>query len=140
MTIAKYIVEFLKQYESIAIDTNHIKDGSDIYGLFRSANRTKTERLDDSTVITEFYQFFAKQNAVSEADRQDSDEWLENLTYWLDDYGHNYVYPNIDGNRRIIDIEASGCPTPMVDYDNEILYQISLSITYEREPAEPEED
>ena len=134
MTISKYIVDFLSYYEKIKIDTNHIQDGSDKYGLFKSPSRNKTERLDDSSTITEYYQFFAKQNAVNDADRKESDEWLEELTYWVDDYPHNYEYPEIDGNRRIIDIEITGNPTPMQDINKEILYQLSISVTYEREP------
>lgn len=133
MTISKYIVDFLKQYENIKIDTNHIQDGSDKYGLFKSPNRDRKENLDGSAIITEYYQFFAKQAATSEADRKDSDEWLEELTYWLDDYGTAYEYPEADGGRHIIDIEATGAATPMQDSNNEILYQISLSITYMRE-------
>ena len=136
MTISKYIVEFIKLFESIKIDTNHIQDGADKYGLFKSPSRDKQENVDDSATITEYYQFYAKQNAVNEADRKESDEWLEEFTYWVDDFSHNYEYPAIDGNRRIIDIEATGCPTPMQDINKEIMYQISLSITYEREPLE----
>lgn len=136
MTISKYIVDFLKLYENIKIDTNHIQDGSDKYGLFKSATRDKREDLDGSATITEYYQFFAKQAAASEADRKDSDEWLEDLTYWLDDYGIFERYPELDGNRQVLDIEATGNATPMQDLDNGILYQISLSITYTRQPEE----
>lgn len=136
MTISKYIVDFLKLYENIKIDTNHIQDGSDKYGLFKSPSRDRKEDLDGSATITEYYQFFAKQAAASEADRKDSDEWLEDLTYWVDDFGVFYPYPPIDGGRCVVDIEATGNPTPMQDLNKEILYQISLAITYRREPQE----
>lgn len=133
MTISKYISNFLKQYEAIAIDTNHIKDGSDQYGMFKSPARDRKVDIDGSFVITEYYQFYAKQQAVSEADRMDADEWLEALCYWVDDYEFNYYYPEIDGGRKVIDITVTGSPTPFEDYDREILYQMSLSITYTRQ-------
>lgn len=136
MTISKYIVDFLKEYENIKIDTNHIQDGADKYGLFKSPTRDREEHLDGSATITEYYQFFAKQAAASDADRKDSDEWLEDLTYWLDDYPVFEDYPLIDGGRNVIDINATGAPTPMQDLNNEILYQISLAITYTRVPQE----
>lgn len=139
MTISKYIVDFLKKYESIKIDTNHIQDGSDKYGLFKSPSRDKLANIDGSTTITEYYQFFAKQNAASESERKDSDEWLEELTYWVDDYQfNNYEYPAMDGGRRVTEIVITGNPTPMQDMNKEILYQLSLSITYEREPKTEE--
>ena len=133
MTISKYIANFISRYSKIQIDTNHIKEGSDQYGMFKSPARDVRRHIDDSCVITEYYQFFAKQAATSESERKESDEWLEELTYWVDDYGLDGHYPNIDGHRRVVDIEVTGSPTPFEDKDGEILYQISLSITYERE-------
>ena len=132
MTISQYIARFIKEYENIKIETNHVQDGADRYGLFKSPSREVDKNIDGSMKITEYYQFFAKQVAVSEADRADSDEWLEEFTYWLDDFDMIYEYPAIDGNRQIVDISASGCPTPFEDNDGEILYQISLTVTYMR--------
>lgn len=133
MTISKYISKFIQEYETIKIDTNHVEDGSDKYGLFKSPSRDMKRNIDGSTVITEYYQFFAFQKSLSESERKEDDEWLEDFTYWLDDYSVEYEYPEIDGGRRVVDITATGSPTPMTDSDNGILYQIALAITYERE-------
>lgn len=133
MTISQYITEFLKKYENIEIDTNHVADGSDKYGMFKSPARDVNKYIDDSYSITEYFNFFAKQSAIAESERKESDEWLEDFMYWLDDYAVNYEYPEIGGNRIIKNIQATGCPTPMFDDENDITYQISMSITYERE-------
>lgn len=133
MTISQYITDFLKNYENIEIDTNHVADGSDKYGMFKSPARDVRNNIDESYQITEYFNFFAKQSAIAESERKESDEWLEDFMYWLDDYPFNYEYPKIDGNRRILNIQATGCPTPMFDDENDITYQISMSITYERE-------
>lgn len=136
MTISKYIVEFLNRFESISIETNHIPEGSDKNGLFKSPSREKLEFNDGSCKITEFYQLFARQSSISDLERKESDEWLEDLTYWIDDYGIVNEYPEIDGNRKVTDISVTGVPTPF-DYENDdIVYQISLSITYTREREE----
>lgn len=133
MTISKYIADFIGKYKKIKIDTNHLKDGADQYGMFKSPARDIRRNIDDSCIITEYYQFFAKQAATSESERKESDEWLEELTYWVDDESLDGYYPEIDGGRRVRDIEVTGSPTPFEDKDGEIIYQISLSITYERE-------
>jgi len=133
MTISKYITEFLKGYESIKIDTNHVAEGSDKYGLFKSPSRDKTDFIDGSYEVTEYYQFFARFSSVADAERKESDEWLEEFTYWLDDYKVLDIYPDIDGDRRVVEISATGCPTALTDADDKILYQITLSIKYERE-------
>ena len=136
MTISKVITEWLKGYENINIETNHIKDGADKYGLFKSPARDIKNFNDNSQEITEYYQFMAKQSAVSDTERKEADEWLEDLTYWVDDYQLNYEYPDVGGNRKIESIELTGCPYPMESTEDEILYQMSLKITYTREREE----
>lgn len=133
MTISKYLVNFLKLYNNIEIKTNRIEEGSDEYGLFKSPSRDMITYSDNTQHITEYYQLLAKQSDTSDYDRRDSDEWLENLTYWVDDYDLENDYPAIDGNRTVRDIKLTGCPYPMSNTDHVILYQLSLSITYDRE-------
>lgn len=133
MTIAKYIVDLLKEYGKMQIDINHVADGADKYGLFRSPNRNIQEHNDGSYEITEGYQFFVRQSTVSPSERMEVDEFLEELTYWADDLGTVYEFPQIDGNRRILSMEITGNPYPMETDSKDTLYQISLTITYERE-------
>ena len=133
MTISSYIVEFLKLYEGIEIETNHIPDGSDKNGLFKSPAREVRSKIDGSKEITEHYQFLARQASVEDTERKESDEWLEDLTYWIDDFPLEYIYPEIDKNRTVTDISVTGIPAPLEYQEDDIVYQISLSITYTRE-------
>lgn len=133
MTISGYIIDFLKLYNNIKIDTNHIEAGADKNGLFKSPARDLVRTIDGSTIVTEYYNFFAFANSMSEAERIEDDEWLEKFIYWIDDFPIMYKYPPIDGRRNITDIDVNGCPTPYTDDNNGIMYQISLKITYERE-------
>lgn len=133
MTISKYIADFLKTVGGIVIDTNHVRDGSDQYGLFKSPSRNKKEFNDGSYELMEFYQFLARLDSVSDTERKESDEALEDLTYKLDDYKFYHEYPKLDKNRKVTDISVTGCPYPMEIDDKETVYQMSLSITYLRE-------
>lgn len=136
MTISKYITEFLEKYENIRIYTNHMPDGSDQNGLFKSPGRDKIEFNEGNCKITEHYQVYFRQASVSDTEREESDEWLENLVYWMDDYGIIKEYPEIDKRRKVLDISVTGLPTPYEYENNNIVYQMSLSITYEREREE----
>ena len=129
MTISKYIVELLKQNKGISIETNHVKDGSDKYGLFKSPSRDKKEFTDGSYEVTEHYQFVARQNTTSEAERKEVDEWLEDLTYWADDYPLHNDFPELDKNRRVTEFSITGNPYPMETDSKETLYQIDLSFS-----------
>lgn len=133
MTISKAISDFLSGYQDLEIETDHVSEGSDRYGLFKSSNRDKKEHIDGSYEVTEYYQFLARQASLSDRERLENDEWLENLTYWVDDYSANYAYPDLDKGREILDISVTGTPCPMEEGDRETVYQISLSITYSRE-------
>lgn len=136
MTISAYIVNFLKHYDGIEIDTNHVANGSDQYGLFKSPSRDIKDFTDGSYQITEYYQFLARHSAASRSERKEADEWLEDLAYWIDDFSYNYSFPSIDGNREVVGISITGSPYPAEANDTEALCQISLSITYTREKGE----
>ena len=66
MTISKYIAEFLEKYESMSIHTNHMPDGSDQNGLFKSPTRDKNEMIDGNCKITEHFQVYFRQVSVSD--------------------------------------------------------------------------
>ena len=136
MTISAYIVNLLKNYGGIEIDTNHVSDGSDQYGLFKSASRDIKDFTDSSYQITEYYNFLARQSAVSRSERKEADEWLEDLAYWIDDFPYNYSFPPLDKKREVVGLSITGSPYPMEADDKEATYQILLSITYIREREE----
>lgn len=133
MTISEAISKWLAEYGEIVIETNHVSDGSDKYGLFKSPQRNIVSHVDYSYEITEYYQLLARLNSLSEDDRKDSDELLEKLTYWADDYPFNYEYPALDGNRQILNISVTGSPYPLSTDSSDTVYQLSIEITYTRE-------
>ncbi len=136
MTISAYIVNLLKNYEGIEIDTNHMADGSDQYGLFKSPSRDIKDFNDGTYQITEYYQFLARQSGVSKSERKEADEWLEDLAYWIDDFPYKYGFPELDKNRDVKEVSITGSPYPLEANDKETMYQIILSITYIREREE----
>lgn len=136
MTISAYIVNLLKNYDGIEIDTNHMAAGSDQYGLFKSPSRDIKDFTDGSYQITEYYQFLARQSCGSKSERKEADEWLEDLAYWIDDFPYNYSFPELDNNREVTCLSITGSPYPMEADDKETMYQILLSITYTREREE----
>lgn len=133
MTISEAISKWLAEYGEIVIETNHVSDGSDKYGLFKSPQRNIVGNVDYSYEITEYYQLLARLNSLSEDDRKDSDELLEKLTYWADDYPFVYEYPELDGNRQILNISVTGSPYPLSTDSSDTVYQLSIEITYTRE-------
>lgn len=133
MTISAYIAKWLKKFENIEIDTNHVADGADKYGLFRAPGRDIREFNDESYEITEYYQLVARQAALSVSERKEADEWLEDLVYWADDFPYRNEFPKLDKGREVIGITINGNPYPMDVNDKDALYEVSIAITYIRE-------
>lgn len=131
-TISAAIVEMFEGL-GFTIHTNHLSDGSDRYGLFRSPARTKIDNIDGSCLITEAYQFLGRLDSMSETEREDAEEQMEAFVYAVDDYIYDNDYPELTDNRTIQDVDITGCPYPVETTDEDLLYQISLSITYLRE-------
>jgi len=133
MTISKYVSNLLSNIPGLTVDINHVADGSDQYGLFKSPARVVRDDIDGTYEVTESYQFFAKQSAMSKSERLEADEWLETIAYFVDDFEYNYAFPSLDGGREVVGFQLTGCPYPMEANDKEALYQMSLQITYTRE-------
>ena len=136
MTISEYIVNLLKNYKKLEIDTNHVSEGSDKYGLFKSPSRNVREFIDSSYEITEYYQFLGRQVTVSADERKEADEWLEDFTYWVDDFPVNYNFPPLDKGRQVTAISVTGTPSPMEYGNDDTLFEMALAITYIREREE----
>lgn len=133
MTISAYISSILTEYEGMTIDINHMETGSDQYGLYKSPGRNVKDFTDGSCEITENFQLFARQSSVSTVERKESDEWLEELAYWIDDYPFVKGFPELDGSRKVTALSITGSPYAMLTEQREVLYQLSISITYIRE-------
>lgn len=133
MTISAYIAGVLSEYEGMSIDMNHVEAGADQYGLYKSPGRNKKDFTDGSYEVTENFQFFARQSTLSKSERKEADEWLEDLSYWVDDYSFTKGFPAIDGHREVTSLSITGAPYVMDAEDKEALYQMSISITYIRE-------
>lgn len=131
-TISAAIVEMFDNL-GFTINTNHLNEGSDRYGLFRAPSRTTEEHIDGSYLITEGYQFFGRLDSMSETEREDAEELMEQFVYSVDDYLLTHDYPELTGSRTIQTVDITGCPYPFETTDEDLLYQISLSITYLRE-------
>ena len=136
MTVSKAITEWLKGYDMcvVRVDTDQIGDGTDSLGIFKSPTRERTDFLESSYQITEWYQLFVVREGQENRDREDNDEWLENFAYWVDDCQYTKELPKLDNHRTCEDIELAGTPYMFEAIENNtVLYQVTLKITYTRE-------
>lgn len=142
MTIGKAITKWLEGYDMkvVRVDTDQVGEGADSLGIFKSPNRETDKHNDSSYQITEYFQLFVVRDGQEPREREENDEWLENFAYWVDDCQYAGKFPELDNNRKCIDIELSGTPYMFEAKENNTsLYQISLKISYLREREVEEE-
>lgn len=132
-TIAQALMQFLESFGSLEAVTSYGDGGQDKYGLTRATDRTVKNCISGAYEITEYYQLYARQIGDSEGNLKECDEWLEALTYWVDDYSLQYDYPTLSGSRHIEKIELVGVPHSVDIESNEMIYNLALTISYVRE-------
>lgn len=132
-TIAQAVVQFLTGFGSLEMISGYADSGEDQYGLIKGADRTVKDCIGGAYEITENYQFYAKQISDSDGTNKKCDEWLEELTYWADDYSFQYEYPALSGGRHIENMELTGIPYTVDAENNEMIYKLVLTVTYVRE-------
>lgn len=133
MTVSQAILVLLSQNGKIEIDKVHALDGADQNGLCKKPEREVRNLINGTYEIMEQYGFMAKQKVLAGTEKMETDAWLEELIYWVDDTSYCGSFPELGNGRRIISMEMTGTPSSIAAEDNEITYQMSLSVTYTRE-------
>lgn len=134
MTISESLVKWILSLPiDIRIETDSVGAGSDRFGLYRMPQRNVENHIDGGQVITEYYQLLCRQSSKTNTDRKSTDKWLEDFIYTVDDEAYYGDLPKLGKNRRCLNVEATGSPYVMAADTDTNLYQIQLSITYERE-------
>lgn len=133
MTVSQAIATLLSENGKIEIDKVYASDGADQNGLCKKPEREVKNLIDGAYEITEQYSFAAKQKVLAETEKMETDAWLEELIYWVDDLAYCSNFPELGSGRKIISMEMTGKPYSIAAEDNETIYQMSLSVTYTRE-------
>lgn len=132
-TISQAVIAFLATYKELEVNADYLSEMADQSGLVKSETRTVKECIGGEHIITESYQFYATQKSAEGEKLKDTDEWLEELIYWADDYALQYEYPELTGGRHIEKINLTGVPYARDTENDEIIYKMVLTITYVRE-------
>ncbi len=139
MTVSKALTDWLKKYPleiqkgyAIVVDNENLAAYPDSCGLYRTPQRNVQEFTSDDYMITEGYQLLIRQSSKGNTERLESDEWLENLAYWVDDMNYNGELPVLDGGRVCQGVVISSAPYLFQQDEDSNIYQVSLSVTYRR--------
>ena len=115
-----------------AIDINQLSPELQALGIYKQPTRTVTELIDGSAIITEIFYLLFQQPAQLAQERMSNEEYLEKIESWVEE--QNWVDNLPDIGVPVHEVEVVNTFYMRDRSDDEAVYQLSISLTFERSP------
>ncbi len=139
MSILKALQTFIESYEGIdelkkipTVKTDQIDKEPSSYALAPTGNGKVVTDIAGNKTYENDYMFLAKEAAADEADRQDTHDFLEDFSDWLDDQNDEGNLPELPGRYETERLEAFNGMLFDVDQDGAGLYQVQIKLTIQK--------
>ena len=138
MTVLNSIIEWLKEFNPQEcsnmkrINTDILPARVNSYSMVKEPTINKKTYISGKVVATEHYTLSALLPSFEDAERVANNEWGELLEKWVYEQNKALNFPAIDGAT----VKDIGVSTPFYrgkTMDDESVYQMTLSIKYEKE-------
>lgn len=127
MTVSTALIEWLKGYEQIKIDTDRQSDRPVTYALAKEPIVNIKRYLSGKREVTENYLFTARLESQENTERIDNGTWFEGLERWVEEQYNIGSLPNVEGVRKVG--VTSSFYVGVADAHTSI-YQVGLEIIY----------
>ena len=115
-----------------AIDINQLSPELQALGIYKQPTRTVTELIDGSAIITEIFYLLFQQPAQLAQERMSNEEYLEKIESWVEEQNWSDNLPDI--GVPVHEVEVVNTFYMRDRSDDEAVYQLSISLTFERSP------
>ena len=138
MTVGECLKEWLGAYENADIDemaTDFIEGEKGSFAIYKTPNNTVIPYNDGSSLVTEHYQFFARQPAQIDKERIGNQQFMSELENWVEEKDSNEEYPDLSavGNLICVGISIENSAAITSQEEDNAIYQISIAIQYSKE-------
>lgn len=137
MTISESIIQWLSDFGEIKIDsvinTELLKAQPNAYAMIKTPTNIRQEFIDGSSVNTEYYTFLARKSSQFNAERINNNQFLENLTDWVENANMDGNLPKLDNKRFCDNIAISSGFYLFETEENESVYSLTFEIIYRKE-------
>jgi len=127
MSIIKATRSWLGGFDGMTVLTETTQ-GVGTYSLAPSGNAVKSVDIMGNRTYQNSYVFLAKENRLNEVDRQDTFDFLESLTAWVEEQADAENYPVLSEPYIVDGIEVSNGMLIDVDDNGEGTYQVQIQI------------
>lgn len=115
-----------------AIDINQLSPELQALGIYKQPTRTVIELIDGSAIITEIFYLLFQQPAQLAQERMSNEEYLEKIESWVEEQNWADNLPDI--GVPVHEVEVVNTFYMRDRSDDEAVYQLSISLTFERSP------
>ena len=136
MSIIKSLQDYLQTYDGMSLRpiseilTDQTRELPSSYALAPSGNgRTVTDILGNKTFENN-YVFYAKEAAADEVDRQETYDFLEDFSDWLEEQNEVENFPVLFTGYKVEGLEVSNTMLFDIDDDGTGLYQVQIKLIF----------
>lgn len=139
MTVSESVIEWLKRFETEGgrgighVETDALKAATVSYGLAKTPQETIKKYLSGKEEHTVHFQFSARMDAKTNADRIENQNWLDALTDWIQQRDQEKDYPILREGSSCTGIRiTSPYYAGQGNMDN-VTYMLTVAIKYVKE-------
>lgn len=137
MTVTECIKDWLGTFEGVDLDVDisFLNGDADTYAIYKQPNRNEILHNDGSKLITDYFQFFARQSTIIQDNMLENEQFLDDLEHWVEKKNENEEYPDFSevGKLECQDIGISSTATIISQEDDNAIYQLILAVQYLKE-------
>lgn len=138
VTVGECLKKWLGEYENADIEelaTDFIEGENGSFAIYKAPNNTVIFYNDGSSLITEYYQFFARQPTQIDKERIGNQQFMSDLEKWVEEKDINEEYPDlfVVGNLTCVGISIENSAAVTSQEENNAIYQISIALQYLKE-------
>lgn len=132
MTISESLINWLLQYDTDVdgIDTDIISASTTSYALSKEPIINTKRYLSGAVQKTEYYQFTARLDSQTNADRKDNTAWLEGLERWIEEQKKLGNVPQV-GSKSVIDVVITSGFYMGQNAEDDAIYSLTIAVKYE---------
>lgn len=138
MTIAECLKKWLGGYKDACIEelaTDFIEGENGSFAIYKAPNNSIISYNDGTSLVTEYYQFFARQPTQIDKERIGNQQFMSDLEKWVEEKNINEEYPDLSavGNLTCVEISIENSAAVTSQEEDNAIYQISIAVQYLKE-------
>lgn len=132
MSIIQSLQSWLSEFNGMELLTDTTDEAAPSHALAAVGGGTAFVDILGNRVYQNSYVFYAKEHISNEMDRQDNQDFFEELCEWIEEKNDAEDFPKLSGRYTVSKVEVAN-PMLMEVYEDGLgLYQVQIQLYFEK--------